>query len=657
MLPPSATAILRHALHQALRSPATLLRRVLLAAAPLAVVLTVYLYLFPVFAGCGFPLPPDADGSIPSPNAAFWETAKLHYPGPKQLPPRPTHANASEDAGSGSTPQRPILPANVPLKSAPFRLLALGDPQLEGDSSIPNTFTESLFPHMGKVWRDATFQTTHYSLRWRIRQMVHDLIDVFFLDVFNNLESVRKRIDLFGNDFYLAHIYRTVHWWTRPTHVTVLGDLLGSQWLDDDEFDRRADRFWDRVVRGGERVPDDVALYPADEYDLAGYLLRGGLRNESEAAWTRRIINVAGNHDIGYAGDINQDRIARFERRFGKANYELRFEAAMSEGAAATIYDAEANPSSDRLAPELRIVVLNSMNLDTPANSSELQDSTYTFINSVINTASAVEYLGHFTVVLTHVPLHKPEGVCVDSPLFEFHDHDGSLREQNMLSADASKGFLEGILGMSGDTMAPANGRGRRGVVLNGHDHEGCDTYHFINQSRGDSTVDRSWESRRWADALAPGLVGRPGHPGVREITVRSMMGDFGGNAGLFSAWFDEQAWEWRFEYATCPLGRQHLWWFVHIMDLLVVVAAAAYPLLALWESFSAAPVKAVEAPVKVNGVKAAEAPVKVNSVKANGNVAAVVAKEPNIKVEEEHNGHALAPRTGSSLPRSPSMG
>lgn len=652
MLPPSVAALLRHALRQVLRSPSALLRRVLLVAAPLSVVLTIYLYLFPVFSGCGFPLPLEADGSTPSASAAFWETAKLHYPGSKQqlLQPPPANASASgndtdTEGGSKTPPERPILPANMPLRNAPFRLLALGDPQLEGDSSIPNTFTTSLFPHIGKVWRDATFQTTHYSLRWRIRQIVHDLIDIFFLDFFNNVESVRKRIDLLGNDFYLAHIYRTVHWWTQPTHVTVLGDLLGSQWLDDDEFDRRADRFWDRVVRGGERVPDDLALYPADEYDLAGYLHGGGLRNESEAVWARRIINVAGNHDIGYAGDINEDRIARFERRFGKANYELRFEAAVTEGAAATIFDAEANPSSDRLPPELRIVVLNSMNLDTPANSTELQDATYTFINSVINTASAVEYLGHFTVVLTHVPLHKPEGVCVDSPLFEFHDHDGSLREQNMLSADASKGFLEGILGMSGDTMAPANGRGRRGVILNGHDHEGCDTYHFINQTQGHSHVDRFWESRRWAEAP----VGRPGHPGVREITVRSMMGDFGGNAGLLSAWFDEQAWEWRFEYATCPLGRQHLWWLVHIMDLLVVVAAAAYPFVALWESWSAAP---ASAPTDT----------KTPAAKANGHVAADKAfKEPKIKVEEEEekrNEHALKPRmTRSSLSRSPSVG
>lgn len=621
-------------------SPTAILRHVLRIAIPLSVALTVYLYLYPIFSTCGFPLPPTSDGRPPSARSVFWETAKLHFP---LLGKSATQVNVATSIGDdeeGDAATTSTAVARAPGRNAPFRLLALGDPQLEGDTSLPSHYMASMFPHVGKVWRDATFQTSHYSLRWRIRQIIHDMIDIFWLDVFNNLESIRKRIDLYGNDFYLAHIYRSVSWWTMPTHVSVLGDLLGSQWLTDEEFDRRADRYWDRVMRGAERVPDDEAPYPSDEYELAGILHGGDPRlppsNHSNAAWARRAINIVGNHDVGYAGDINEERMARFERRFGKANYELRFEvpeSALSPSAAATVFDAENNPHSDRLLPELRIVVLNSMNLDTPVNSSELQDATYSFINNVINTASAVEYKGHFTVILTHIPLHKPEGVCVDSPLFNFHDHDGSLREQNMLSADASKGFLEGILGMSGDSMAPGNGRGRRGVILNGHDHAGCDTYHYINQSRGDSPADRSWEVQRWREAAlkrtapegAPDddkvLVGRPGHPGVREITVRSMMGDFGGNAGLLSAWFDEDAWEWHFEYATCPLGTQHLWWFVHILDILVVFGALAYPAVKMAESrgvftrLAAAASAAAKAEINERGVKAEKAA----SIETNG--------------------------------------
>lgn len=546
-------------------SPVAILRNGLRILAPLSVALTVYLYLYPIFQTCAFPLPL-ADG-VDTGLGAFLETAALHSPFAVPAPLRGGHDNANSNG-------------NRPL--APFRLLALGDPQLEGDTSIPNARGQS-FPHLWTLFSHLTFQSEHRSLRERVRQSLHDSVDFYLEDIPNTLESIRKRIDLFGNDFYLAHIYRTLRWWARPTHVSVLGDLVGSQWLDDAEFDRRSERFWARVFRGGERVPDDVARAPADDYDLAG-LLGGDYDDDEAAAWERRIVNVAGNHDIGYAGDINEERLGRFERAFGKANYELRFELPLGDNdnastATTAAGTTGADADSRRLTPELRVVVLNDMNLDTPALSSELQDATYRFVNAIINTASAVEYTGHFTVVLTHVPLHKPAGVCADEPHFAFHDHDGTLREQNQLSADASRGFLEGIYGMSGNPGAPAGGRGRPGVILNGHDHEGCDTWHFVNQSSGE----RAWEARTWRAAAGDeGIVGREGHPGIREITVRSMMGDFGGNAGLLSVWFDREAWQWRFEYATCPLGTQHLWWVVHILDLVVVVAALAYGVIAV---------------------------------------------------------------------------
>lgn len=537
-------------------SPVTLFRNGLRVLLPLSVALTIYLYLYPIFNGCAFPLPPGQNhataASADAGRVAFLETTKAHW-----------HL-AAGTAGNSTifVPSRPI---------APFRLLALGDPQLEGDTSIPTDYLGTL-PHLKSFIRHATFRSSHSSLRQRIRRSLHDLVDVFLEDAFHLIKSLRKRLDLVGNDFYLAHIYRTVRWWTRPTHVTVLGDLLGSQWVDDKEFYRRAGRYWDRVFRGAERVPDDVAAYPADEYDVTG-ILGGGPFNES-TAWSSRIINVVGNHDIGYAGDINENRAKRFERAFGKVNYELRFELPLTNPSLAeTLFNDEKNPNrdSDRLIPELRIVVLNDMNLDTPAASSKLQDDTYSFVNAVINTAAAVEFKGQFTVVLTHIPLYKPEGVCVDDPFFDFHGHDGTLKEQNQLSAAASKGFLEGILGMSGDTNAAAGGRGRRGIILNGHDHEGCDTWHYINQTAADLD-ERGWEVKRWRQATAAGIVGQAGLPGAREITVRSMMGDFGGNAGLLSIWFDEASWEWKAEYATCPLGRQHFWWAVHVLDLIVVV-------------------------------------------------------------------------------------
>lgn len=608
-----------------------LLRHVLRLAVPVSVVLTIYLYLYPFFLTCGFPLP--ATTSRHGHLGAWFETIKLHLPG---FQASPFDSQTSPD-----------------FRVAPFRLLALGDPQIEGDTSVPNYYAKTSFPHFHSFLKRLVSRSDDYpSFHSSTKQAFHDLVDFYFDDIPTTLESVRKRIDLFGNDFYLAHMFRAVHWWTIPTHVAVLGDLVGSQWISDEEFDRRARRYWHRAFKSGERVPDDVAAWPAGTYDPAGEL---GTRLYDDV-WQKRILNVAGNHDIGYAGDLTKERFERFERVYGKANYELRFElpaSVLSPAGTSSIRNETADPDheghsnqNDRLTPELRIVLLNSMNLDTPVLNTELQDQTYSFINDVINTATAVEYSGHFTVLLTHVPLYKPEGTCVDAPFFTFHD-DGTLKEQNQLSADASKGIVEGIFGLNGDASAAGAGMGRRGVVLNGHDHEGCDTWHFINQSepakpsdtnsdsavesdnvirsdeeeedeiknedenvqqtddgddndKSDSSDDaslladltpveeatqpvREWQVRTWSNATSESIVGAPSLPGLREITVRSMMGGYGGNAGLLSAWFDEDTWEWRFEYATCALGTQHLWWAVHITDLIVALLLVVYGIMSIW--------------------------------------------------------------------------
>ncbi|EQL00386.1 Metallophosphoesterase domain protein [Ophiocordyceps sinensis CO18] len=520
---------------------------------PLAIACTVYLYLYPVFSGCAFPVPSR------DPTEAFDQTKKLHWP----------------YAGSHQK--------HVPAKLAPFRLLTLGDPQLEGETSVPIAYL-GILPHLKSLAKRLTFQMEHPFFRDRLRMILHDIIDVALEDIPNIFESLRKRFDLLGNDFYLAHIYRTLHWWSRPTHVSVLGDLLGSQWIENPEFEQRGRRFWNRTFKGGERVPDDVAMFPVRDYNISGTLDA----SPEQGVWTRRIMNVAGNHDIGYAGDLTPERMERFERVFGKANYELRFALPIRDAEVnATIFNSETNPESTRLPPQIRVLVLNDMNLDTPAKDQGLQDATYEFINAAIGSAAVVGHRGQFTLVLTHIPMYKPKGVCVDGPFFDFHTQQegGGVKEQNLLSPDASKGLLEGVFGLSGNPDGAGQGLGRSGMVLNGHDHEGCDTFHFINQTNGTEATDRSWEVARWAEARVKGLPRQPMLPGRREITVRSMMGDFGGNAGLLSIWFNESTWEWEHEYVDCPLGKQHFWWLTHFLDLGVILGALVYAAVLCLES------------------------------------------------------------------------
>ncbi|KAL8670604.1 MAG: hypothetical protein Q9168_004866 [Polycauliona sp. 1 TL-2023] len=428
---------------------------------------------------------------------------------------------------------------------APFRLLALGDPQLEGDSSLPKR-DHGLLSSFATLRDDLATSTTTTDKLLVTQRSVKNF---FAADIPRTLRFYRKQLDLLGNDYYLAHIYRTLHRTLDPTHVTVLGDLLGSQWISDEEFERRGRRYWQRVFKDGQRVDDEVT---------------GGIQIGSfgqDNAWRRRIINIAGNHDVGYAGDMTKDRVERFERVFGRTNWEIRF-----------TLPQEGKGEDFQGLPELRIVVLNSLNLDTPATDQELQLDTYQFINKVIGASRAVEDQTVATVLLTHLPLHKEAGVCVDSPFFDFYDEDdgNGLKEQNHVSYNAGKGILEGIYGMSGHPEAPRGGLGRHGIILTGHDHEGCDVYHHLPLDADPEA--RKWEAERWESSKHRANTSTPG---IREITVRSMMGEFGGNAGLLSAWFDEKSRRWQFEYSTCSLGVQHIWWAVHILDLITIGLAS----------------------------------------------------------------------------------
>ncbi|KAI5298041.1 hypothetical protein KEM56_004373 [Ascosphaera pollenicola] len=205
----------------------TLLARLLFLTLPSALIALLYLYNYPLFHhDCAFPLPP----------------------------PSSSAASVGVDG------------------HAPFRLLLLADPQLEGDTSLPHP-DYTLSKRVRRYWADIKLSAAD-TVRRRKEEVIIDqdggeqaaplhttllttLTTLLTADIPRSLEAARKRIDLLGNDFYLAHIYRTLHAYTAPTHVAVLGDLLGSQWISDHEFARRTRRYWRRVFRGAERVGDE----------------------------------------------------------------------------------------------------------------------------------------------------------------------------------------------------------------------------------------------------------------------------------------------------------------------------------------------------------------------------------------------------------------
>ncbi|KAI5269840.1 hypothetical protein E4T47_06686 [Aureobasidium subglaciale] len=433
----------------------------------------------------------------------------------------------------------PAAPSNY-HGVAPFRLLALGDPQLEGDTSLPDPHAP-FFP--GLVGLRHQLWTEPLDVAARILQRV--VKDMVTRDAPRLVQMQRKKLDLLGNDYYLAHIYRTTKWWTRPTHVSVLGDLLGSQWISNREFDKRADRFWNRVFVGAHFWKNPKHEEEAEEGHGWDYL------DTTDASHSPALLNVAGNHDIGYAGDLDHHRIDRFERAFGRVNWRIRI----------PFEDALSNQTT-----ELHLVNLNSMNLDNPAWNQHLHNATHQFLDQVVNDTHTRNPLDA-VILLTHVPLYKPAGLCVDPPFFSYFapHHGGGIREQNHLTQESSNKILNGLFQLN-------DGGERAGIVLNGHDHEGCDTWH--GRSGND---DKSWHQDKFPESNST-------LNGIREVTVRSMMGDYGGNAGLLSAWFDVDGGTWKFEYTTCALGIQHIWWAFHILDLITVILAVNSGLLHLFD-------------------------------------------------------------------------
>jgi hypothetical protein len=504
---------------------------------PLASLCTIYLYLYPLFHGCAFPV------------TTF------------------SRAAAQRDALSQHWPLIALWGEQQQQRRSPFRLLVLADPQLEGDSSLPNPedgFFRRLDRHRDNVFASNT------SKAQRKRVIKKALRELLTGDIPQVLKGLRKRLDLFGNDYYLAHIFRTLRWWTRPSHVTVLGDLVGSQWVTDEEYESRAWRYWRRVFAGGHRVEDALTASSAEEAGPPDTISNEDIKHDG---WEDRIINIAGNHDIGYAGDISKARIARFEKHFGRADWDIRL----------SLPTAESQKNSS-ITPSLHLVVLNDLILDTPGFDTEIQSSSYDHLNSIITQRShPVEDPASFTLLLTHVPLHKPAGTCVDAPFFDFHSSDdwngeyrsGGLKEQNHLSEHVSRsGILEGIYGMTANPNAAGNGKGRQGLILSGHDHEGCDVWHHLPQLDGETAAGHEggeiksdgWNSIPWRHANTSAS-----HTGVREITLRSMMGEYGGNAGLLSIWFDFENHRWQYEMQMCQLGVQHMWWGIHVLDCITI--------------------------------------------------------------------------------------
>lgn len=353
-----------------------------------------------------------------------------------------------------------------------------------------------------------------------------------------------KRLDTFGNDYYLGHIYNVMKKRLQPTHVAVLGDLFSSQWIGDSEFFNRTRRYvtrlFDQVDEHREYVLDfinnnekvnwmkfldekkainihDLEYGYNDVYDWNTVNYVKQIENEP------LFLNVSGNHDIGYSGDATWQHMARYFKLFGRDNFWIEYE---------------------RDTPHAyRIVVLNSLLLEGPALQQEFLDYTWEFLYQLFER----KFKGS-TILLTHVPFYKKEGLCVDGPYIDYYNADakeqykvGKLRSQNHLSYDTTQRALNLIF------------NDEPGIILTGHDHEGCETFYNKN------TTTAEWTASKIKDSEVS----------IKEVTVRAMMGEYGGNSGIMTAHFNTNRQEWEFAFDLCPFIVQHVWWATKVISII----------------------------------------------------------------------------------------
>lgn len=341
--------------------------------------------------------------------------------------------------------------------------------------------------------------------------------------------DTRKRLDIFGNDHYLGHIYRVMSHRLAPDYVTVLGDLFGSHWIEDSEFYNRTKRYTTRLFSRDVPQPGSTLLEndSLEEYtEWYRQALETGLFSDPGYCGYQDIkswgdqgplfINITGNHDIGYGGDMTWARMYRWNKYFGKDNYFVEY-------------------ALDTDHP-WRLVMVDALQLDGPSQTPEFQQAVWQFVDGL-----ASRPFNGTTILVTHIPLYKPDGICKDGTRIEYYDN-GLIKVENHLKFSTSQRLLNSLFG-----------NGKPGIILTGHDHEGCISYYADSDGK-------------WA------VSSEPGNSTVKELTVRSIMGDFDGNTGLVTGHFNSTTANWEFDYSVCPFIVQHFWWAAQVA---ILVASA----------------------------------------------------------------------------------
>ena len=270
-------------------------------------------------------------------------------------------------------------------------------------------------------------------------------------------QGLYGELDLLLNDLYFTHIMDNAYRFIRPDLVFVLGDLISRHQVSSREFSLRAARLHAIFERDGltsvDRPLQSTSLHsqdpslsiptdtlPSFSINLLSEIndvksLSSSSRSNSETYKTR-LVYLVGNHDVGYGGEMQVDRMREWEAQFGSSNRLLRSRTGHW------------------------MAVLNSQTLDSPREES-MREATLEHIRAMQEQVARAG--GGPLVLAKHIPLHKEAGFCADAPLVQTRRLGTLVTKQNFMTPNSTQLLLEAL---------------RPVLVFNGHDHEGC---HYVH--------------------------------------------------------------------------------------------------------------------------------------------------------------------------------
>lgn len=244
-------------------------------------------------------------------------------------------------------------------------------------------------------------------------------------------EGVLGKFNVHLNDVMLRHILRSTHKITQPHATLFLGDIHS--------FERQRDKeFWHRVDRFRKTLPSSTASPP------------------------QLVLNISGNHDIGYGAFTSRYITQRWNEAFGESNWAVELGDHLLVGVDAMVLDGSRDRRQQRAAWE-HLSKVSQVKGDKPV------------------------------IIATHVPLYKDADTTARLGCEAGRTHmakDGVPQYQTYLSEETTDALLS--------KLEPR-------WVFAGHNHDGC-VHSYATPS---SKV-------------------------TEERTVRSVMGDYGGNVGIF---------------------------------------------------------------------------------------------------------------------------